>query len=71
MNWSSICSVSHRLQQARLHGNRRTGRQVQGAALGAETPEVGRVGRVTTHASDLRALTLDDDAAAHPTVGTR
>ena len=45
------------------------GRQVQRRALGAQAAEVGRVLRVAAHAGDLRALGLDDHAAADAAVG--
>ena len=42
---------------------------MQGLALGAQTPEVGWVVRVPTHAGDLRAARLDEDAATHAAIG--
>ena len=60
----------HRLQQARLQRDGRARRQMQRAALGTQASEVGRVLRVATHTRDLRAMALDDDAAADTAVGT-
>ncbi|GAB1387483.1 hypothetical protein MASR1M59_26310 [Melaminivora sp.] len=59
-----------RLQQAHLGREFGPGRQVQGRALGAQPPLVGRVLRVAAHAGDAAGLALDQHAAADAAVRT-
>ena len=57
------------LQQPRLPCQGGRGRQVQGAALGAQAAVVGGVRRIATHARDARTIAFDEDAAAYAAIG--
>jgi hypothetical protein len=61
---------AHGLQQTGLLGIGGRGRQMQGAALGAQTAQVGRMLGIATHAGNLQAIGLDDHAAADTAIGT-